>query len=480
MTNVLNCTDDQLKLWRKKTDERINSIVHSSDMPIPDGAKVYFVSSEGNDDADGLSPQTAWKSLDKVNRADLVPGSVVRFRRGDLWRGQICLSRGVTCTAYGSGEKPKLYGSPEDGADPRKWHPTGKENIWQYRGWPEDVGTIVFNHGEAHGIKCILRTENDGSTWNNTTGEPFADWRDLTSDLHFWHDLSTGNIYLFSSENPGKRFDSIEFSVKRHGFITSGPDVTIDNFCVRYVGSHGVGTGTTSGLTVQNCEFHWIGGSIQSEGIFGRNYGTRYGNAVEIYGGCDRYTVRDCWFTQIYDAAVTQQFNIGDCEREPGADFSQKNILYCGNVMEYCNYSIEYFLIAVPPNNPSHIENFIIEDNLMWHAGRGFCTQRPDKTGSAHIKSWTTDNPTQNYIIRNNLMVDSFNMLVHICAKKQGPDGGDSMPKLENNHFAAKAGDSFGILAFLDGTQQTYSPGITDYLGEKSHNDTLWFLDNNI
>ena len=477
MTDIRNCSKEQLALWRQKTDERIQKIVNCRNMPIPSEAAVYYVSANGCDGADGRSPETAWKTLDRVNSAKLTPGTFVRFRRGDIWRGQICAFEGVTYTAYGQGEKPRLYGSPEDGADPSKWLSTEKENIWRYNGWHEDVGTIVFNHGEAHGIKCILRREKDGSAWNNTTGEPFSSWRDLTTDLHFWHDLADGSIYLYSSENPGMRFSSVEFSVKRHGFITSGPDVTIDNFCVCYVGSHGVGTGTTQGLTVQNCEFHWIGGSIQSEGIFGRNYGTRYGNAVEIYGGCDRYTVRNCWFTQIYDAAVTQQFNIGDCERTPGADFSQKNILYSGNVMEYCNYSIEYFLIAVPENNPSHIENFVIEDNLMWHAGRGFCAQRPDKTGSAHIKSWNTDNPAVNFVIKNNLMVDSFNMLVHVNARLPGPDGGNSMPCLENNDFAARKGASFGILAFRDGTPQTFCEDIVSYLGEKSNGDTLWFID---
>ena len=54
-----------------------------------------------------------------------------------------------------------------------------------------------------------------------------------------------------------------------------------------YVGAHGVGVGTVKNLKVANCEFGWIGGSIQSEGIFGRNWPTRFGvhnqgTAVEL------------------------------------------------------------------------------------------------------------------------------------------------------------------------------------------------------
>jgi hypothetical protein len=198
---------------------------------------------------------------------------------------------------------------------------------------------------------------------------------------------------------------------------------------------------------------------------------------VEIYGGCDRYTVRDCWFTQVYDAAVTHQYSLSEEQKKSGADLSQTNILYTGNVMEYCNYSIEYFLSGVTEGNPSHMGNLVIEDNHMWYAGRGFCAQRPDKTEGAHIKGWNHDNPAENYVIKNNLMVDSFNMLLHVYASVSGPDGGDSMPLLENNRFAGCAGDSFGVLAYKNGTRQPYTPAVTAYLGEKSCGDTLWFIE---
>lgn len=450
------CTKAQMQAWRRMTDERIEHILHTPDMKITKDVPIFYVANDGCDDNDGLTPSTAWRSLDRVNEAAFAPGSVVRFRRGDLWRGQIRAKTGVTYTAYGCGDKPKLYGTPMDGADPALWEPTDTVDIWRFKGWPEDIGTIVFDHGKAHGIKAIIRYEKDGSHWNNTTGERFRSWRDLTADLHFYHDLTDGNVYLHSTENPGERFGSIEFSIKRHGFAICGNDVTIDNFCVCYVGSHGVGAGTTSGLTVQNCTFYWIGGSIQAEGIFGRNHATRYGNAVEIYGGCDRYTVQDCYFYQIYDAAITQQVGLSQKQKDEGADLSQKHICYRRNVMEYCNYSIEYFLSGIPEGNPSHMEDFVIEDNYMWYAGRGLSSQRPDKTEAAHIKSWNHDNPACNYHIRNNLMVDSYNMLVHIHADVQTLGENDGMPTLEGNVFAAREGDSFGNLAYKDSTRQAY------------------------
>lgn len=65
----------------------------------------------------------------------------------------------------------------------------------------------------------------------------------------------------------------------------------IDNLCLKYGDCHGVGSGTNEGLRITNCEFGWIGGGIQTYDFRGDTTGrvTRYGNAIEIYVGCDGY-----------------------------------------------------------------------------------------------------------------------------------------------------------------------------------------------
>ena len=92
----------------------------------PVRATEYFVDSETGDDArDGRSAATAWKSLEKVNAADLVAGDTVRFRRGGLWRGSLVPKSGeegrpVTYTTYGKGQKPILQQSV-DRSKPGDW-----------------------------------------------------------------------------------------------------------------------------------------------------------------------------------------------------------------------------------------------------------------------------------------------------------------------------------------------------------------------
>lgn len=87
-------------------------------------ATDYYVSTEGNDANDGLSMNTAWKSLAKVNAAAerdnkggyLQAGDKVLFRKGDTFKGQLKLWRSgtlanpIVISSYGEGDFPILTG----------------------------------------------------------------------------------------------------------------------------------------------------------------------------------------------------------------------------------------------------------------------------------------------------------------------------------------------------------------------------------
>jgi hypothetical protein len=64
--------------------------------------------------------------------------------------------KGVTYSAYGTGEKPKFYGSPEDGADPAKWKLVpGTNNIWEYHMEMQEVGFMHVNGNEVLDDKYV-------------------------------------------------------------------------------------------------------------------------------------------------------------------------------------------------------------------------------------------------------------------------------------------------------------------------------------
>ncbi|MFP4060610.1 MAG: hypothetical protein ACLFUC_09030 [Bacteroidales bacterium] len=79
--------------------------------------KDYYVSNGGNDKADGLSPETSIRTLERVNSLMLKPGDNVFFKSGDIFTGTLLVKfsgtheKPITYTSYGGAEKPVLSGS---------------------------------------------------------------------------------------------------------------------------------------------------------------------------------------------------------------------------------------------------------------------------------------------------------------------------------------------------------------------------------
>ncbi|MBO7171131.1 MAG: hypothetical protein J6W28_08160, partial [Clostridia bacterium] len=129
--DVIAKADDAFvaSLW-EKTQAKIDAILNSvSDIRPAEGGKVYYVSSlNGNDKNDGLTPETAWKTLERVTvkqRKTIVSGDVVAFERGSVFYtytddgyAAFTAKSGVTYTAYGEGEKPIISAAMGDTADP--------------------------------------------------------------------------------------------------------------------------------------------------------------------------------------------------------------------------------------------------------------------------------------------------------------------------------------------------------------------------
>ncbi len=63
--------------------------------------RTFHVDSRaGNDTANGLSPGTAWQSIEKVEAATLLPGDTIRFKRGSRFTGSLTLTDSGTADAY--------------------------------------------------------------------------------------------------------------------------------------------------------------------------------------------------------------------------------------------------------------------------------------------------------------------------------------------------------------------------------------------
>ena len=96
----------------------------------PLAAATYHVDSmKGADSNSGLTPDQAWKTLDRVNRQVFQPGDAIRFKAGTHYTGQFkpqgsgALKDGkampIVVGKYGEGPRPRIDGE----VGPRRFAP---------------------------------------------------------------------------------------------------------------------------------------------------------------------------------------------------------------------------------------------------------------------------------------------------------------------------------------------------------------------
>ncbi len=363
------------------------------------------------------------------------------YERGSLFRGSVKAVSGVTYGAYGKGEKPRLYGSEMNFADPQLWIlQDPARHIWKCRNKVLDVGTLVFDD-RSNSRKLIPSYKNGKFVCREDEERPFTVEQEMTEDLDlFWEfdrvltskpsrgedfpvpDVWNGGFgerYLRCDRgNPGAVFSETEaLSAVNMFTVSDKANVTIDNLCVKYVGRHGVSAaGHCVGLHVTNCEFGWIGGVIQTyEGTDpnypegGRGTVTRYGNAVEVYGGCEDYRVCGNYIYQVYDAAINHQVTTNK-------KVIMENIVYSGNLIENCVYGIEYFLDQIDGEQESYMDKVMIRDNFIRRTGFGWGQQRHNRDTPAAIKGWNYTNPARNFLMERKIFDRSAYRLLHLVA----------------------------------------------------------------
>ena len=417
---------DKISKWQ------IDNIVNAESDYQTTG-NIFYVSNNGDDSADGKTPETAWKTLERLKgiaaMKDIKAGDVVLFERGGEWRGNLSCIAGVTYSAYGEGAKPIINSSKRNYADPSLWEQTEYPNIYKCTQYISNVGIMAFdftgilgNYNETLGTLKIAGV--DGVTT----------YADLKNDLEFFSDLSSGSLYLYCENgNPGDRFSNIEIGSEGGCVSVSAPgNVTIDNFTFRFTGTHAIGIGGLKNVTVQNCTFDYLGGSIL-RGFHGVNT-TRYGNALQVYGSCDGWYLYNNWIYQIYDTGVTHQYN----SPYDHGSATMDNVKYIGNVIEYCHWSIEYY----NPDYENGVHTFYntyIADNICRLNGYGWGSV-PRMTGATLFQSAGITENTENFVTENNIFDRSAGKLINVYSV------GDRKLELRDNIYVQKAGALMGAL----------------------------------
>jgi len=184
------------------------------------GHSCYYISNNGSDRANGKTPQTAWRSVSKVNTHQFLPGDSILFERGGTWRETLEIpSSGdslgkIVFGAYGSGSSPRLLGSEQIG----KWEQVdGRPNIWRSGTVvpnPHDVWMSEIWFIEQNGSVSWGKHHQKGNDWiiNDKSVLDFLSQEYNTTWVGF--EKNAGYIYVYSPEDPGKRYLAVEVPVR--------------------------------------------------------------------------------------------------------------------------------------------------------------------------------------------------------------------------------------------------------------------------
>ncbi|MCX6262853.1 MAG: right-handed parallel beta-helix repeat-containing protein, partial [Bacteroidia bacterium] len=353
-------------------------------------ATNYYVSNSGSDSNSGKSSSRPWLTLSKVNDHKFSPGDIIHFKRGDTFRGFLYIDSDINGTsgnpitfdAYGTGAKPKLWGS-KDYSSSTQWT-LSSGNIWVTTNAVTtytDISNLIFNNEAAYGAKK--------STLAGCTTQ--GDWFLNTSDK---------KVYLFSASNPGSYYLHIEvggayvnaggYSVEEVIKLNSADYITIRNLDVRYSPNNGIAFmyGCTY-CVVEYCDISWVGGMYVSGSTT-----TRMGNGLHIWVAADNIIWRYNIINQCFDAGVSPQGS---------GTYTQSNIdIYC-NIITNCYYSYEIFTRT---NNT--ITNVNFYNNTCINAGSQWSQfQRGGGGSDEHLRNSQTGATFSGYRIKNNIFYGS-------------------------------------------------------------------------
>ena len=419
----------KIEAYRAQAAERKEAIVNSktsivkADTFVPGetySGKAYYVSPDGDDSNDGLTPETAWKTTNAVTDAHysnkLKKGDAVFFRRGATYRVDPCKSlavhEGVTYSAYGEGDKPILTLSEGNKADPGFWELYYDQNgmkIWKYHQQITDVGGIVFNdssyatrvfewpdNGKWQAVDIVKKDTGDydsrlGANRVVGTGEYRKVEENMPENLTYISrvDISgasypinfvenpktgmpyTGELYLRCDEgNPGEVFD--EIAILGYSDVSKGSwfqiitafdvdDFVLDNLCVKYY----VDTAVCGGLkaenvVIQNCVVGWGGNRIHT--------------VTSPEPTADFFNIGDGIYCIANNATIRNNYmymSANGCTFENGPMGYEKDmgVYTCtGNLMENCAEGIRAYLFELDEGDVP-FEKMVIQDNIILDTG---------------------------------------------------------------------------------------------------------------
>jgi hypothetical protein len=341
---------------------------------------IYFISSNGSDLNDGLSQNTPWNTIEKVNQT-ISGGDTVCFRRGDTFFGLITPPRNntslfpTTYTSYGEGPKPIV--SQYKTVLPDSWEDYGN-NVWRLN--LKNASKFTGNVTELDTNVGFLKIDGRIMPRNTFSLENLDQTWDFCCDDQY--------VYVKAEVSPSFLAKDIKLTCNIN-CMRFADNLLVENIIFKGTGAHGI-SGTVHNATIRGCEFHEIGGSILPT-YHAPNI--RYGNGIECWTDSSDVLVEHCHFSGIYDVALTMQGS--------GVKKGWTNISFKNNVIWNCQQAFEIWSKGKFPD--TGFKNCVFENNVCIDSG--YCwgyDVRPNKDCSCHLLMYGLECPICDITIRNN------------------------------------------------------------------------------
>lgn len=461
---------------------------------------AYYVSADGNDNNDGLSPETAWQSAAKVGRESMEGGvlqfgDAVFFHRGDIFRSFdfdagttpfTCRIDGVTYSAYGEGEKPIITSSPENGVGAEKWQLVYEDEsgtkIWQFYNPLTDIAMVVCdddvvaeriyeyalcsgdNPDDCYYESCTLDywwMHEDGGV--ELLGELLPLEKTLTEDLSFvsrpecFNDTDyvsadkPGPLYLrCDAGNPGELYENIEFSTfEIYGLISlEANDLVFDNLSLKYTGTSFIKNWLSwkafKNTVIQNCEFAYGGGSVAHYNIWDGN------PVVEAQG--------DGIYCVVRNATIRNNYMHDSLCGSIAFEDSNPDYPLPEDDYGYCHILDNIFVNTLGLNCDStardssdalmHLNSLILRNNQVWETGSLVNDKSIYSCGALNLPA----NYFNECIVEDNLFYGMENGYPNnngiLSMEWYETDQGYTKPQLKNNIYAQYDGGQFATFVF--------------------------------
>ncbi|MBN2487382.1 MAG: T9SS type A sorting domain-containing protein [Bacteroidales bacterium] len=260
-------------------------------------ATTYYLSNNGSNDNNGISPNTAWQTLAQLNSQALNPGDSVLFEAGGIWRGTLQIKKSgikeapIVYSRYGSGKNPAIYGSRLS----EGWSKTSVPNVWQ-------ANTEMNNISQEYFPGRIFFVKNNTVSWGKL--RPYdAGFSNLANDYDY---TVSGSVhYIYSQSDPNSQYDAVEIAQR---------DFCIQTNRISYIHIIGIDMhyARLSGFFAGYPEYRGVEGLVFKDcniGYFG-DRGSGYAYGIEIWHS--NSLIENCNFSDCGRRAISLNLYTAD------------------------------------------------------------------------------------------------------------------------------------------------------------------------